>query len=143
MVCDVSDPTEVEELATRTVERFGRVDLLCNNAGVVALAAGRGTSAWTTRRRVLSVNLWGAIHWVRSFVPLLMAQPGGGHVVNVASLAAVNPWPGDRLPEPTSASTACWPSRRHFSAICAGWQQCRGDRRDARQGGNRHRPSEW
>jgi NAD(P)-dependent dehydrogenase (short-subunit alcohol dehydrogenase family) len=92
MVCDVSDPTQVEELATRTVERFGRVDLLCNNAGVVA-----GGRTWDISlddwRRVLSVNLWGAIHGVRSFIPLLMAQPGGGHVVNVASLAAVNPWP--------------------------------------------------
>ena len=92
MVCDVSDPTQVEELATWTVERFGRVDLLCNNAGIVA-----GGRTWDISlndwRRVLGVNLWGAIHGVRSFVPLLMANPDGGHVVNVASLAAVNPWP--------------------------------------------------
>jgi NAD(P)-dependent dehydrogenase (short-subunit alcohol dehydrogenase family) len=92
MVCDVSDPTQVEELATWTVERFGRVDLLCNNAGIVA-----GGRTWDISldnwRRVLSVNLWGAIHGVRSFVPLLMANPDGGHVVNVASMAAVNPWP--------------------------------------------------
>jgi NAD(P)-dependent dehydrogenase (short-subunit alcohol dehydrogenase family) len=92
MVCDVSDPTQVEELATWTVERFGRVDLLCNNAGIVA-----GGRTWDISlddwRRVLSVNLWGAIHGVRSFVPLLMANQDGGHVVNVASLAAVNPWP--------------------------------------------------
>jgi len=92
MVCDVSDPTQVEDLATWTVERFGRVDLLCNNAGIVA-----GGRTWDISldnwRRVLSVNLWGAIHGVRSFVPLLMANPDGGHVVNVASMAAVNPWP--------------------------------------------------
>jgi NAD(P)-dependent dehydrogenase (short-subunit alcohol dehydrogenase family) len=92
MVCDVSDPSQVEELAARTFERFGRVDLLCNNAGVVA-----GGRTWDISlddwRRVLSVNLWGAIHGVRSFVPLLMTNPDGGHVVNVASLAAVNPWP--------------------------------------------------
>jgi NAD(P)-dependent dehydrogenase (short-subunit alcohol dehydrogenase family) len=92
MVCDVSDATQVEGLATRTVERFGRVDLLCNNAGIVA-----GGRTWDISlddwRRVLNVNLWGAIHGVRSFVPLLLANADGGHVVNVASLAAVNPWP--------------------------------------------------
>jgi NAD(P)-dependent dehydrogenase (short-subunit alcohol dehydrogenase family) len=92
IVCDVSDPAEVDRLATRTMERFGRVDLVCNNAGVVA--GGRawkiGLEDW---HRVLGVNLWGAIHAVRSFVPLLLENPDGGHVVNVASLAAVVPWP--------------------------------------------------
>jgi NAD(P)-dependent dehydrogenase (short-subunit alcohol dehydrogenase family) len=66
--------------------------VLCNNAGVVV--GGRaweiGLDDW---RRVLGVNLWGAIHGVRSFVPLLLQNPDGGHVVNVASLAAVVPWP--------------------------------------------------
>jgi NAD(P)-dependent dehydrogenase (short-subunit alcohol dehydrogenase family) len=92
MVCDVSDPAQVDRLATRTMERFGRVDLVCNNAGVVA--GGRawkiGLEDW---HRVLGVNLWGAIHAVRSFVPLLLENPDDGHVVNVASLAAVVPWP--------------------------------------------------
>ena len=92
MVCDVSDPEQVDRLATRTMEHFGRVDLVCNNAGVVA--GGRawkiGLKDW---HRVLGVNLWGAIHAVRSFVPLLLENLDGGHVVNVASLAAVVPWP--------------------------------------------------
>ncbi len=93
VVCDVSDPAAVDRLAALTMEQFGRVDLLCNNAGIVA--GGRtwelGLETW---RRVLEVNLWGAIHGVRSFVPLLLANPDGGHVVNVASLAAVTPVPG-------------------------------------------------
>ncbi len=140
MVCDVSDPIEVEELATRIVERFGRVDLLCNNAGVVA-----GGRTWDISqddwRRVLSVNLWGAIHGVRSFIPLLMAQPGGGHVVNVASLAVVNPWPGSRALQRQQARPA-GPHGDTYRRSARGWRQCRGDRRDARQGGDRHRPSE-
>jgi NAD(P)-dependent dehydrogenase (short-subunit alcohol dehydrogenase family) len=93
VVCDVSDPTQVHGLAETTVERFGRVDLLCNNAGVVS-----GGRTWTITldewRRVLSVNLWGAIYGIHSFVPLLMENADGGHVVNVASLAAVTPVPG-------------------------------------------------
>jgi NAD(P)-dependent dehydrogenase (short-subunit alcohol dehydrogenase family) len=93
VVCDVSDPAQVDRLAETAVERFGRVDVLCNNAGVVS--GGRtwkiNLDDWT---RVLAVNLWGAIHGIRSFVPLLMDNADGGHVVNVASLAAVTSVPG-------------------------------------------------
>jgi NAD(P)-dependent dehydrogenase (short-subunit alcohol dehydrogenase family) len=93
VVCDVSDPAAVDRLAGLTMDQLGRVDLLCNNAGIVA-----GGPTWElaldTWRRVLDVNLWGAIHGVRSFVPLLLQNPDGGHVVNVASLAAVTPVPG-------------------------------------------------
>lgn len=93
LVCDVGDPADVQALAAETLERFGRVDLVCNNAGVVA---GGPTWAITldTWRRVLDVNLWGAIHTTQVFVPILMANAEGGHVVNVASLAAVTPVPG-------------------------------------------------
>jgi NAD(P)-dependent dehydrogenase (short-subunit alcohol dehydrogenase family) len=93
VVCDVSDAGQVDALAAATMERFGRVDLLCNNAGVVT-----GGPAWEIGldqwRRVLGVNLWGVVHGVHSFVPLLLENPDGGHVVNVASMAAVVPWPG-------------------------------------------------
>jgi NAD(P)-dependent dehydrogenase (short-subunit alcohol dehydrogenase family) len=93
MVCDVSNPADVQALADRTLERAGRVDLLCNNAGVVA-----GGPTWAialdTWQRVLDVNLWGAIHTTHVFVPHIMANDEGGHVVNVASLAAVTPVPG-------------------------------------------------
>jgi NAD(P)-dependent dehydrogenase (short-subunit alcohol dehydrogenase family) len=93
VVCDVSDPAQVQGLAEKTVERFDRVDLLCNNAGVVS-----GGRTWTVSleewTRVLSVNLWGAIHAIHSFVPLLTENADGGHVVVVASLASVSPVPG-------------------------------------------------
>ena len=90
IVCDVTDPGQVDQLAQTTLERFGRVDLLCNNAGVVS-----GGPTWEIPlenwNRVLGVNLWGAIHGVHTFVPLLLANDTGGHVVNVASVAAVIP----------------------------------------------------
>ena len=80
-------------LAELTMERFGRVDLLCNNAGVVS-----GGRTWEIPLgdwdRVLDVNLWGAIHCIHSFVPLMVGNESGGHVVNVASMAAVTPVPG-------------------------------------------------
>jgi len=82
---DVSKAEEVETLARRAVEAFGGVHLLCNNAGV-----GTGTSVWETSledwRWVLGVNLWGVIHGVRSFMPLMLAQDTPCHVVNTASI---------------------------------------------------------
>jgi NAD(P)-dependent dehydrogenase (short-subunit alcohol dehydrogenase family) len=90
---DVTDPNAVDLLAAATVERFGRVDLVCNNAGVVA-----GGPTWSISledwRRVVDVDLWGVINGVRSFVPILLTQPGPTHVVNVASMAGVVPYAG-------------------------------------------------
>ncbi len=90
VVCDVTNADEVGRLADLTMERFGRVDLLCNNAGVVS-----GGPTWEIPlddwNRVLSVNLWGAIHCIHAFVPLMVDNESGGHVVNVASMAAVTP----------------------------------------------------
>jgi NAD(P)-dependent dehydrogenase (short-subunit alcohol dehydrogenase family) len=91
---DVADPEAVEAVADAAVERFGAVHVAVNNAGVV----NRGYS-WELSldewRRVLDVDLWGVIHGVRTFVPRLLASGEAGHVVNVASMAAVNPL--DRL----------------------------------------------
>jgi NAD(P)-dependent dehydrogenase (short-subunit alcohol dehydrogenase family) len=93
MRTDVSDADAVDLLAAATVERFGRVDLVCNNAGVVA-----GGPAWSISledwRRVVDVDLWGVVNGVRSFVPILLTQPGPTHVVNVASMAGVVPYAG-------------------------------------------------
>jgi NAD(P)-dependent dehydrogenase (short-subunit alcohol dehydrogenase family) len=86
-VTDVSDAGQVQALADATVERFGTVHLVCNNAGV-----GAGGLSWeaplSTWEWVLGVNLWGVVHGIRSFVPLLVEQ-GEGHVVNTASVAGL------------------------------------------------------
>ena len=86
-VCDVSDAAQVDALRDAAVERFGTVHVVCNNAGV-----GSGGLAWEVPldewRWVLGVNLWGVIHGIRSFTPLLIAQ-GEGHIVNTASMAGL------------------------------------------------------
>ncbi len=85
---DVQDGAAVEALAARTVEHFGAVHVVCNNAGV---GGGAGTlwslseADWTW---TLGVNLWGVIHGIRAFVPRLLAQRDG-HVVNTASVAGL------------------------------------------------------
>ncbi len=84
---DVAQASEIEALRDSAVDTFGGVHVVCNNAGV----AGGGLLweitpedwAW-----VMGVNLWGVIHGVRTFVPLLREQ-GEGHVVNTASMAGL------------------------------------------------------
>ncbi len=89
---DVSDSAAVEMLAEQTMQTFGAVHLVCNNAGVVKNARSWALTIddWNW---VLGVDLWSAIHGVRSFVPRLLAQGNGGHVVNTASMAGLLPIP--------------------------------------------------
>jgi NAD(P)-dependent dehydrogenase (short-subunit alcohol dehydrogenase family) len=86
---DVSDEAAVQALAAAAVERFGGVHLVCNNAGVESNAdAWFGPiSAW---KWVLGVNLWGVIHGIRAFLPVMLSQ-GAGHFVNTASIAGLYP----------------------------------------------------
>jgi NAD(P)-dependent dehydrogenase (short-subunit alcohol dehydrogenase family) len=89
---DVSDEAAVNALAAAAVDRFGAVHVVCNNAGVSSLADPwfGPTSAW---KWVLGVNLWGIIHGIRAFLPVLAAQ-GEGHIVNTASMAGLIPGVG-------------------------------------------------
>jgi NAD(P)-dependent dehydrogenase (short-subunit alcohol dehydrogenase family) len=85
---DVSQANDVAALAEKTLEAFGAVHLLCNNAGV----ATNGTvweSSLTDWEWVLGVNLWGVIHSVRTFVPIMLAQDTECHVVNTASMSGL------------------------------------------------------
>jgi NAD(P)-dependent dehydrogenase (short-subunit alcohol dehydrogenase family) len=91
VVTDVSDAASVRALRDRTLDRFGAVHLVHNNAGI-----GLGGPIWEVSeedwRWILGVNLWGVIHGVATFVPLLIAQ-GEGHVVNTASIAGLTAAP--------------------------------------------------
>ncbi len=93
VVVDVSDPVQVDGLAAAVLSRFGDVHVVCNNAGVIR--AGRTWElALADWRAVLDVNLYGVVHGIRTFVPLLLASGHEGHIVNMASMAAVMPVPG-------------------------------------------------
>ncbi len=90
---DVRKGADVEALAARTLEEYGAVHLLCNNAGVAPVgAAWESTAAdWEW---VLGVNLWGVIHGVRVFAPIMLEQGDDGHIVNTASVAGLISPPG-------------------------------------------------
>jgi NAD(P)-dependent dehydrogenase (short-subunit alcohol dehydrogenase family) len=85
-VCDVSSRESVKALADAAFDHFGAVHVLCNNAGVslVGRMEELQHSEWEW---VLGVNLWGVIHAIESFVPRMVEQDQGGHIVNTSSLA--------------------------------------------------------
>lgn len=87
-VCDVADAASVERAAQATFDAFGRVHVLCNNAGV---AAGGGIDhiSLDNWRWVIDVNLMGVLHGIKSFLPHIRAHGEGGHIVNTASMAGM------------------------------------------------------
>jgi len=93
-VVDVGRQDAVDGLAEATLERFGHVHVVCNNAGIIR----RDHTAWELPAEdwyeVVRVNLFGVVHGIRSFVPVLLASGEPGHIVNTASLAAVVAVPG-------------------------------------------------
>lgn len=86
VACDVTQAADLQAAAQATVERFGKVHILCNNAGV---GGGSGADAidLETWRWVLDVNLMGVVHGLRAFLPHIRAHGEGGHILNTASLA--------------------------------------------------------
>ena len=92
-VCDVRHGDQVESLAQRAVQRFGSIHLVFNNAGV-----GAGGVIWESTQHdwewVLGVNVWGVVHGVRVFTPIMLASEKAdptfqGHIVNTASMAGL------------------------------------------------------
>lgn len=85
---DVGDRAQVEALAQRTWDRFGGAHILFNNAGIAVGGAIQDMKhadwEWSIR-----VNLWGPIHGVEAFVPRMIAQKQGGHIVTTASFAGL------------------------------------------------------
>lgn len=86
---DVSNTADVEALASAAIERFGGVHVVCNNAGV----GGGGGASWDQSLQdwewTIGVNLWGVVHGLRTFVPIMLKQGEEGHIVNTASVAGL------------------------------------------------------
>lgn len=91
--CDVSDYAAVEALVAETKKRFGRLDALVNNAGVIEPIASIAESDPKTWARNVEINLTGAYHAIRAVLPGMIAD-GGGTIVNVSSGAAIRPLQG-------------------------------------------------
>ena len=94
--CDVTRLADLEAARELALERFGRVDVVMNNVGVLAVGAVEDIplEAW---ERLIDVNLLGVVRSNLVFLPLLLEQ-GSGHIVNTASTAGLLPYGFDRLP---------------------------------------------
>jgi NAD(P)-dependent dehydrogenase (short-subunit alcohol dehydrogenase family) len=85
---DVTRRESVLALADAAFARFGAVHLLCNNAGIAVFGPLVGADAgdW---RKAMDVNFWGVVHGIDAFLPRMLAQGAGGHVVNTSSMAGL------------------------------------------------------
>ena len=90
---DVAKAEDVEALAARALEAYGAVHLVANNAGVSPLGNvwENSVADW---QLILGVNLWGVIHGLRVFTPILLAQGSDAHIVNTASVSGLICAPG-------------------------------------------------
>jgi NAD(P)-dependent dehydrogenase (short-subunit alcohol dehydrogenase family) len=85
---DVSKRSDVELLARQALDAFGQVHLLFNNAGVAAGGAP-WEATWNDWEWIIGVNLWGVIHGVKVFTPLMLAQNTECHIINTSSTAGL------------------------------------------------------
>jgi len=90
---NVAERDSVRAAADETLEVFGRIHVLCNNAGINGggTAASENFEEWD---RAISVNLGGVINGTKIIAPIIRRQGEGGHVVNTSSMAGVVPLPG-------------------------------------------------
>ncbi len=92
VVTDVADVDAVNRLAAAAFDAHGAVHVLCNNAGVVKRAR-----VWELTlddwNWVLSVDFWSVVYGLRAFVPRMLEQAEGGHIVNTSSMAGLLPMP--------------------------------------------------
>ena len=88
VVCDVADPASVANAAETAIAAFGKIHVLCNNAGVGG-GSGADDISLGTWRWVLEVNLMGVVHALRAFLPHMRGHGEGGHIVNTASMAGM------------------------------------------------------
>jgi NAD(P)-dependent dehydrogenase (short-subunit alcohol dehydrogenase family) len=100
--CDVSDRTSVQRAAAETLVAFGKVHVVCNNAGVFSGGAMElttpGDCDW-----IIGVNLMGMIYGCQTFLPHIKAHGEGGHIVSTSSVTAIVPVPGTAIYNATKA----------------------------------------
>nr|WP_070958887.1 SDR family NAD(P)-dependent oxidoreductase [Hyphomonas sp. Mor2] len=129
VVCDVADASEIEKAAQATIDHFGKVHIVANNAGV-GLGGQPGEIPLQDWRWIVDINLMGVVHGVEVFTPLIQAHGEGGHFVNTASMAG-HVAPGGMGPYNAtkyavvgyseSLKAELMPHKIGVSVLCPGW----------------------
>ena len=86
--CDITDIQSVQSAAEATIQRFGKLHLLANNAGVL-IEGGAGETSIDKWRWAIAVNFTSVVYGVETFLPLIRAHGEGGHILNTASVAGL------------------------------------------------------
>lgn len=94
--CDITDREGVAALPAAVVAHYGQVDVVVNNAGIIQPFVPFLELDDAAIERVLQINLYGTIHMVRAFLPLLLERPEA-HLANVSSMGGFMPFPGQTL----------------------------------------------
>jgi NAD(P)-dependent dehydrogenase (short-subunit alcohol dehydrogenase family) len=113
VVCDVGDRASVQEAAQKAIAAFGKVHVVCNNAGV-GVGGELGHTPASHWDWILDVNIKGVVFGVEVFLPLILSHGEGGHFINTASMAGMLSPPGL---EPYSATKFA------VVALSEGWAQ--------------------
>jgi NAD(P)-dependent dehydrogenase (short-subunit alcohol dehydrogenase family) len=132
---DVSDAAAMDRLAAAAFDRFDRVNVVCNNAGVSGSSAPVAELTTTDWAWVVGVNLMGVVHGHRVFQSHLMSH-GDGHIVNTASVAGMTAFNGVApyhatkhavlaLTEVVHSELAAAGSTVGITALCPGWVNTR------------------
>jgi NAD(P)-dependent dehydrogenase (short-subunit alcohol dehydrogenase family) len=132
---DVSKLNDIEALARKTLDAFGGVHLLVNNAGV-----GAGGTVWESTladwKWVMDVNLWGVIFGLKVFVPIMLEQGTECHIVNTSSLAGLLRYHNSAPYQVTKHAVVALSENLHYSlrqrnakvnvsVLCPGWVKSR------------------
>lgn len=119
VVTDVSKAADIEALARKTIDTFGAVHLLFNNAGV-----GSGGAIWEDSlsdwQWIIGVNLWGVIHGIHTFVPIMLKQDVDCHIVNTASIFGLIAGPGTGAYKVTKQGVVALSETLHFDLAMRG-----------------------
>lgn len=134
LTLDVTDSTQWATVAEQAIERFGKVHMLVNNAGVGGAPSPIDTSTESDWRWVVDVNLMGVVFGAQAIIPLLKAHGEGGWVINVASMAGFMALPMASAYSATKAAVVAmsegWHAELqehdiHVSVLCPGFVKTR------------------
>jgi NAD(P)-dependent dehydrogenase (short-subunit alcohol dehydrogenase family) len=89
VVTDVTKADHVDALARETIEQYGAVHVLCNNAGIFIRPGASWTTSLDDWRWIMDVNVMGVVHGIRAFLPIMIEQNTETHIVNTASVGGL------------------------------------------------------